>query len=124
MSYREDLLEKTRAELAAIALEYELEVGRKNKNDIVDDIIRFETGVPPETEIAEPEAVAEKPVDPTDLHLVRFTGLNRTFQVGQHIFGVEHPFLAVPSRVANHVYSTWPKLFRPATPAEVEKYYS
>lgn len=123
MSYREELLSKTRSELAAIAMEYELEVGRKNKNDIVEDIIRFETGVPEDVEISEPEPEPAPVQESGDLYLVRFTGLNRTFQVGDHVFGVEHPFLAVSERVANHVYRTWPKLFRPATPVEVEQYY-
>lgn len=123
MSYREELLSKTRSELAAIAMDYELVVGRKNKTEIVEDIIRFETGVPAEVEITEPEPVKEK-VETGPVHLVKFTGLNRTFQVGNHTFGVEHPFLAVPERVANHVYRTWPRLFRPATPVEVEQYYA
>lgn len=124
MSYREELLNKTKAELSVIALDYELNVDRKNKSDIVDDIIRFETGVPAEVEIVEPDPEPAAPVNEGQLHLVRFIGLNRTFQVGKHIFGVDHPFSAVPERVANHVYKTWPKLFRPATPAEVEQYYS
>jgi hypothetical protein len=122
MSYRDELLEKTKAELVVIAIDYELETRNKNKSDLVDAIIRFETGVSQEVEIA--EVVPEKPkVESGPLSLVKFLGLNSTFQVGKHTFGVDHPFLAVPERVANHVYKTWPKLFRPATPAEVQEYY-
>jgi hypothetical protein len=122
MSYREELLEKTKAELVAIAIDYELQTRGKNKNEIVDDIIRFEVGVPAETVIE--EVVEQKSVkEEGPLHLVKFTGLNATFQVGKYTFSVTHPFLAVPERVANHVYKTWPKLFRPATPSEVQEYY-
>jgi hypothetical protein len=122
MSYREELLEKTKAELTAIAIEYDLTTRNKNKSEIVDDIIRFETGVPEETVIE--KVVVKEPVkEDGPLHLVKFIGLNTTFQVGKFTFGVDHPFLAVPERIANHVFKTWPKLFRPATPKEVQEYY-
>lgn len=123
MSYREELLEKTKAELTAIAIEYELPTRGKNKTEIVEDIIRFETGVAPDAVIEE-VVREEKPVEEKgELLLVKFTGLNSTFQVGKYTFSVDHPFLAVPERVANHVFKTWPRLFRPATPAEVQQYY-
>lgn len=123
MSYREELLEKTRAELVAISVDYELETRSKNKTELAEAIIRFETGVPQEVVIEEVVKKEEPVAETGSLHLVKFLGLNSTFQVGKHTFGVNHPFLAVPERVASHVYRTWPKLFRPGTPAEVQEYY-
>jgi hypothetical protein len=124
MSYRDELLEKTKAELIAIAEDYDIDVTRQNKDQIADAIIRFETGVPDDTvieEVVAPVSAGAKVKE--ELTLVKFGGLNRSFQVGKFNFSVDHPFLAVPLRTASHVYRTWPKLFRPATPDEVAEYY-
>lgn len=126
MSYVNKLVEEnTKAELAKLAEEYDIEVDRKNKTQLAEEIVKFELGVPKEVEVdltAKPEVVEE--VDTSDHVLVRFTGSNATFQVGTHLFSRKNPFLAVPQSAAEHVYRTWPKKFRPASHVEVEDFYA
>jgi hypothetical protein len=126
MSYVNKLIEEnTKAELAQVAEDYGIDVGRKNKLQLAEEIVKFELGVPEEVEIdLKAEPVEAKPVDTSDHVLVRFTGSNATLQVGEYVFSRKNPFLAVPPRVAEHVYRTWPKKFRPASHVEVEQFYA
>lgn len=126
MSYVNKLIEdNTKAELAQIAEDYGIDVARKNKTQLAEEIAKFELGIPEEVEVdlnKEPEVVV--PVDTSDFVLVRFTGSNATLQVGEYTFSRKNPFLAVPPRVAEHVYRTWPNKFRPASHVEVENFYA
>lgn len=126
MSRINDLVENnTKSELLAEAADLDLELSDSlTKKEIAEAIVRFEAGVSEDVEIEEPKPVEKKKVDPSDLQLVKFTGQNAVLQVGEYSFTRENPFLAVPSRMAQHVYSTWPNKFRPATPTEVQEYYS
>lgn len=125
MSYVNKLVQdNTKAELSEIAEDYGIDVGNKNKAQLAEEIAKFELGVPKNVEVdlnKEPEAV--EPVDTSDFVLVRFTGSNSTLQVGEFTFSRKNPFLAVPPRVAEHVYRTWPDKFRPASHVEVEDFY-
>jgi hypothetical protein len=126
MSYVNKLIEdNTKAELSQIAEDYGIEVGRKSKAQLAEEIVKFELGVPEEVAIDVNAAPAEtKPIDTSDHVLVRFTGSNSTLQVGEYVFSRKNPFLAVPPRVAEHVYRTWPRKFRPASHVEVEDFYA
>ena len=126
MSYVQKLIEEnTKAELAQIAEDYDIEVGRKNKAQLAEEIVKFELGVPEEVEIDTNATLPEpKEVNKDDYVLVRFTGSNATLQVGEFLFSRKNPFLAVPPRVAEHVYRTWPKKFRPANHVEAEEFYA
>ena len=125
MSYLDELNARDRAELVEIANDYGIAVGRKSKKQLSEDIFRFETGIADEeVEIKKVEPKVKVAEDPADFQLVKFTGTNANFQVGDFIFTRKNPFLAVPSRVASHVYRTWPRKFRPASPDEVREFYS
>jgi hypothetical protein len=126
MSYVEKLIqENTKAELSELAEDYGIEVGRKSKAQLAEEIVKFELGVPQDTKIdAQVTPPAVKEVNKDDFILVRFTGSNAGFQVGEHLFSRNNPFSAVPPSVADHVYRTWPTKFRPASHVEVEQFYS
>jgi hypothetical protein len=125
MSYLDELNEKSRPELVELAKDYDIAVGKKSKNQLAQDIFKFEAGVTDQDAeikpVVEKEKVAE---DTSDYQIVKFTGTNSGFQVGEFTFTRKNPFLAVPARVASHVYRTWPKKFRPASPDEVQEFYS
>jgi len=126
MSYSQKLInENTRNDLAKIAEDYGIDVGRKSKKEIVEEIVKFELGVPEETKVdADAIADVDKNVDVSNYVLVRFTGSNSGFQVGDFTFSRKNPFLAVPPEIAEHVYKTWPDKFRPASHIEVEDFYA
>jgi hypothetical protein len=125
MSYLDELNARNRAELVEIAEDYGIAVGRKSKKQLSEEIFRFETGIADEeVEIKKVEPKVKPVEDPSDFQLVKFTGTNANFQVGDFTFTRKNPFMAVPSRVASHVYRTWPQKFRPANPDEVREFYS
>lgn len=125
MSYLDELNEKDRSELAELAKDYGIPVARKSKKQLAEDIFRFEVGVADDEVEIKPVAKKEKVVEDTsDYQLVKFTGTNSGFQVGEFTFTRKNPFLAVPPRVASHVYRKWPQKFRPASPDEVQQFYS
>jgi hypothetical protein len=126
MSYVNNLVENnTKAQLEELAKDYGIDVVRKNKTQLAEDIAKFELGVPAEIPVDFSAAPVESaPVDTSDHVLVRFTGSNSTFQVGDSVFSRKNPFLAVPPSVAAHVYKTWPSKFRPASHVEVEAFYA
>lgn len=125
MSYLDELNEKSRVELIEIAKEYDIAVGKKSKDQLAQDIFKFEAGVADEEVVIKPVVEEKKVVeDLSDYQIVKFTGTNSGFQVGEFTFTRKNPFLAVPARVASHVYRTWPKKFRPASPDEVQEFYS
>jgi hypothetical protein len=125
MTYIDELNSKTKAELVETAKDYGLPVAGKNKEQLADSIFRFESGVASEeVEIKPVEKKIEKKEDLSDLQLIKFTGTNSGFQVGEYSFTRKNPFLAVPARIASHAYRKWPQKFRPASPDEVKEYYS
>lgn len=126
MSYVQKLInENTRNDLATIAEDYGIDVGRKNKQQIAEEIVKFELGVPEDAEVnTDVETTISQPEDTSDYVLVRFTGSNSGFQVGEFTFSRKNPFLAVPPATAEHVYRTWPDKFRPASHVEVEDFYA
>lgn len=124
MSYLQELNQKNRAELADIAKDYGIAVAKKTKSQIAEEIFRFESGLgDSQAEIGEPK-VKKVVKDDGDLQIVKFTGINDSFQTGDYVFSRENPYLAVPGRIASHVYKKWPAKFRPASPDEVKSYYS
>jgi hypothetical protein len=125
MSYIDELNEKERPELVELAKDYGIAVGRKSKRQLAEEILRFEVGVGGEEVEIKPVEKKEKVAEDTSSYqLVKFTGTNSGFQVGEFIFTRKNPFLAVPPRVASHVYKKWPQKFRPASPDEVQQFYS
>jgi hypothetical protein len=125
MSYLDELNEKERPELVELAKDYGINVGRKSKKQLAEDIFRFETGVAEEEVEIKPVVKKESAVvDTSDFQLVKFTGTNNGFQVGEFTFTRKNPFLAVPPHVASHAYRKWPQKFRPASPDEVQQFYS
>ena len=125
MSYLEELKTQTRSELAEVAKEYGLPVAGKNKTQLAEAIFKFESGVGgDEVEIKPVEKKPDKQEDTSSYQLIKFTGINNGFQLGDFIFTRKNPFLAVPPRVASHAYRTWPQKFRPASPDEVQQFYS
>jgi hypothetical protein len=55
--------------------------------------------------------------------LVKMDRKNFSYQVGPATFTAEHPFLAVPESFAQEIFDHH-EGFRPATPKEVQEYYS
>ena len=125
MSYLDELKNQTRAELVDIAKDYGISVAGKNKTELAEAIFKFESGVGgDDVEIKPVETKVAKTDDVSDLQLIKFTGINNNFQLGDFVFSRKNPFLAVPARVASHAYRTWPQKFRPASPDEVQQFYS
>jgi hypothetical protein len=55
--------------------------------------------------------------------LVKMDRSNFSYQVGPYTFTLDHPFIAMPESHAQKVFDT-EKGFRPATPREVQDFYS
>jgi len=55
--------------------------------------------------------------------LVKMDRANFSYQVGPVVFTNDHPFLAVPESFAQQIFDNH-EGFRPATPREVQEYYS
>jgi hypothetical protein len=125
MSYLDELNAKERPELVELAKDYGIAVGKKSKKQLAEQIFRFETGVADEEVEIKPVEKKEKvAVDTSSYQLVKFTGTNSGFQVGDFTFTRKNPFLAIPAHVASHAYRKWPQKFRPASPDEVQQFYS
>ena len=157
MSALEEMVaDNTRDELVDKATEYNIDSKRedgtqKNKTELAEAILRFETGVPAQAEVEpvdddadssgddELDALVngpddgpgdggetiEEPASPDEEVLVKYTGKANAFQVGKHIFGKRSPFKVVDGEYAemlfNHRYA---KFFRPATPGEAKDFYN
>lgn len=125
MSYLDELTEQTRAQLVETAKEYGIAVTGKNKTQIAESIFKFEAGIADSEVEIKPVEKKEKKVEDTSSHqLIKFTGSNSGFQVGEFTFTRKNPFLAVPAAIASHAYRKWPQKFRPASPDEVQQFYS
>lgn len=55
--------------------------------------------------------------------LVRMDRANPSYQIGRFIFTQQHPFIAMPEWEAQRIFDS-EEGFRPATPREVQEYYS
>jgi len=55
--------------------------------------------------------------------LVKMDRSNFSYQVGPYTFTLDHPFIAMPESHAQRVFDT-EQGFRPATPREVQDFYS
>lgn len=76
-----------------------------------------------EIEAEEIPAKPAKPVKASDQILVRMERKNFTYQTFGYTFTAEHPYVAMPESVAQEIFDT-EEGFRPATPREVQEYYS
>lgn len=133
MSRFDELMEETKAELVALAEEFELDA-TGNKPDLAERIVAFETGAPvaepdeePEEEIEEPaEEPVEEPVaeTPDDTVLVRFVGANSLYQVRGKSFTKDNPFQAVSKSDADYLLKNQSERFRTASTDEVQDFYS
>ena len=55
--------------------------------------------------------------------LVKMERKNFTYETHGYMFTYDHPFVAVPEKTAQDIFDTQ-EGFRPATPREVQEYYS
>ncbi|MCA1799836.1 MAG: SAP domain-containing protein [Actinobacteria bacterium] len=116
--------DNSKAELVELAEEYELSTDG-NKSDIAERIFKFETGVPATAEVSEPELEPEpEEVDEAELTLLRYAGKALIYETHGYRFGRETPFRLVKDEVAEKLFESAPKLFRPASKKEVENFYS
>jgi hypothetical protein len=76
-----------------------------------------------EIENEEIEVKAVKPLKSSDQILVRMDRKNFSYQTFGYHFTAEHPFVAMPESIAQMIFDT-EEGFRPATPREVQEYYS
>ena len=141
MSALEEMVaDNTRDELVDKATEYNIDPKRedgtqKNKTELAEAIIRFETGVPAQAEVGDPdnsegdesdnsddelEALVNDPADDVqddegekvedspgsdEEVLVKYTGKANAFQVGRHIFGKRNPFKVVDGEYAEMLFN-------------------
>lgn len=112
---------KNKAEVVAILAEegvsYEMykKFSDAEKEDIEEEV--FE-----EEEIVEVKKTkAKKSSEPTIL--VKMERKNFTYETYGYTFTYDHPFVAIPENVAQDIFDT-EEGFRPATPREVQEYYS
>lgn len=150
MSREEDLTQLTNNELREILEEYE-EPTDGNKAELVDRIVRFETGLPtpqeteeeadvddaegaaneadetdtpPEGEPEETRTAVEPAEGEGDDVLVKYLGSSGHYEAGGKTFSLKHPFAVVSSDTAEWLVRKYPTRFRNATGGEVENYYS
>lgn len=109
-------------ELVAMAAEYELDTDG-TKAELAERILKFEAGVPQETEVTEPEPV-EEPVSDGPTTLVKFKGKSKWYEAGGVRFSSDKPFQVVPEDVADKLFDSYPELFVPASRKQVEEFYS
>lgn len=76
-----------------------------------------------EVEEEELPAKAVKPIKSSDQILVKMERKNYSYETFGYNFTAEHPFVAMPESVAQLIFDT-EEGFRPATPREVQEYYS
>jgi len=118
-------------DLKAIAENFAIDMPQKvTKNDLI--LLLQEEGVTYEDyeRFANVEKVKpDLPVRPTlnlnaeENILVKMDRENHSFQVGGVTFTREHPFMAVPKYFADELFMS-NEGFRPATPREIQEYYS
>jgi len=122
------------AELKNIAEEFSVDVPEKiSKNDLI--LLLEEEGVNYEmyenfnnatkdevTLEKETKERIEKLKNEPQL-LVKMDRSNYSYQVGPYTFTLEHPFIAMPESHAQKIFDT-EQGFRPATPREVQDFYS
>ena len=122
------------ADLKKVAEEFSVDLPEKvSKNDLI--LILEEEGVSYEmyesfNNAAKDEITLDKEEqeraealknEPT--LLVKMDRYNFSYQVGPYTFTGEHPFIAMPESHAQKVFDT-EQGFRPATPREVQDFYS
>ena len=124
------------ADLKSVADNFGVEIPEKiSKNDLI--LLLEEEGVSfqmyekfvnaDKTEIDAGPAPARINIKKEDAILVRMDRANYSYQIatsqGVVTFTAEHPFVAVPASVAQEIFD-YHAGFRPATPREVQEYYS
>lgn len=78
-----------------------------------------------ESEKDEEEPLPQPTVDMSNINtiLVKMDRTNPSYQVGRYTFTQQHPFIVMPEWDAQNIFDT-ESGFRPATPREVQEYYS
>lgn len=142
MGRKEELMEETNESLKAYLAESGLPT-YGNKEELVNRVLLFETGVEPvpNEEVAEPEsdvedtppeAVEEVDSDAVEdaesegdssLVLVKYTGTSPHKEERGRVFSAKHPFVAVPPDEAERLVVGNARHYRTATRSEIEQYY-
>lgn len=111
---------KTKSEIVAALAEegvtYEMfkNFQEAEREDIEDE---FEDEEPAPAPIKKPKRGSEPTI------LVKMERKNFTYETHGYTFTFDHPFVAVPENTAQEIFDTQ-EGFRPATPREVQEYYS
>jgi len=105
---------KTKAEVLALLSE----------EGVTQDEYNKVYGVPDEVPVPIVQKTQEKSISPESEILVRMNRANPTYEIKNHRFTKDHPYVVMSPSEAQEIFDYDPRGFTIATPRELEDYYS